>query len=179
MRKKNIYIHMWQITHIRHPNNSFLFCFIHINHNYTESLLISQVFKDPIKHDTIILNLNPKQFNGLGKRFFYILQKCMIRGSYFWIPMNALSLFFSYRNWYYGSLCFTKKTSHSSTKKIWSSYITDLVMKSDWVYLKCRSTRDILYILCHHAKISHQFCTTFSICTENRQRNCIRTQPLK
>lgn len=97
---------MWQITHIRHPNNSF-FCFIHINHNYTESLLISQVFKDPIKHDTIILNLNPKQFNGLGKRFFYILQKCMIRGSYFWIPMNALTLFFSYRNWYYGSFCFT------------------------------------------------------------------------
>ena len=93
--KKEKYLHTYVTNNTyKTSKQHFFFYFIHINHNYTESLLISPVFKDPIKHDTIILNLAPKQFNGLGMSFLYILQNCMIKGSYFWIPMNAQCLFF-------------------------------------------------------------------------------------
>jgi hypothetical protein len=82
--KKEKYLHTYVTNNTyKTSKQHFFFYFIHINHNYTESLLISPVFKDPIKHDTIILNLAPKQFNGLGMSFLYILQNCMIKGSYF------------------------------------------------------------------------------------------------
>lgn len=34
-------------------------------------------------------------------------------------------------------------------------------------YMTCKSIRDIHYIICHYEKVSHYFCTTFSISIES------------
>lgn len=65
---------------------------------------MSPFFKDPIKHDTVILNLTPIQLNGLGETSYKMHNKT--KYYFLFLTSHECTVFVTYITWYLGLFLF-------------------------------------------------------------------------